>query len=120
MAILADYNHQNSQIDITARQLIDQVRAKRLDGLGLDAFFIQYDLSSEEGIALMCLAEAMLHVPDKNNMDALIQDKLTDVAWQKGQSESLLVNAASWGLILTGKLYTEGNPVIMCAMWLNL
>jgi RHH-type proline utilization regulon transcriptional repressor/proline dehydrogenase/delta 1-pyrroline-5-carboxylate dehydrogenase len=106
------YEQQNN-IQSVAENLVKAVREKRLGGLGLDAFFIQYDLSSEEGIALMCLAEAMLRIPDKSNMDALIKDKLTNLNWQNytTNSESWFVNAATWGLVLTGKLY-DGQPDI--------
>ncbi len=66
----------------------------------------QYDLSSEEGILLMCVAEALLRIPDKATTDKLIRDKLGDANWRKhlGHSESLLVNASTWGLMLTGRL----------------
>ena len=66
----------------------------------------QYDLSSEEGVLLMCVAEALLRIPDKTTTDKLIRDKLGDANWRKhlGRSESLLVNASTWGLMLTGQL----------------
>ncbi|MEE3003771.1 MAG: bifunctional proline dehydrogenase/L-glutamate gamma-semialdehyde dehydrogenase PutA [Pseudomonadota bacterium] len=100
---------QRSSIHEVAEKLIRGVRETRLGGIGLDAFFIQYDMSSEEGIALMCLAEAMLRIPDKGNMDAIIKDKLTNLNWQdySSNSESWLVNAATWGLVLTGKIYDK-------------
>ena len=113
VAHLLGYIRQVSQADIekTARMYIERVRKQRLGGVGLDAFFIQYDLSSEEGIALMCLAEAMLRIPDKQNMDALIKDKLLNLQWyeHKRSSESWLVNAATWGLVVTDKLYGGAN-----------
>jgi len=73
-----------------------------------------YALSSEEGVALMCLAEALLRIPDAATRDALIRDKIGRGDWQQhvGQSGSLFVNAASWGLLLTGKLvatHSEGQ-----------
>lgn len=73
---------------------------------GLDAFLQEYSLSSEEGIALMCLAEALLRVPDKATVDELIRDKLSHPQWgtKLGQSESFLVNASTWALMLTGKV----------------
>ena len=66
----------------------------------------EFALSSQEGVALMCLAEALLRIPDAATRDALIRDKIGDANWQQhlGQSSSLFVNAASWGLLLTGKL----------------
>ena len=67
----------NDEIITKATKIVEAVRSKRLATMGLDAFFIQYDLSSAEGIALMCLAEAMLRVPDNSNIDTLIKDKLS-------------------------------------------
>lgn len=94
------------RITETARQLVQKVRDKRLSGGGLDAFLYEYDLSSTEGIALMCLAEALLRIPDKKTMDDLLRDKITSADWisHVGQSDSLFVNAATWGLVLTGKI----------------
>jgi RHH-type proline utilization regulon transcriptional repressor/proline dehydrogenase/delta 1-pyrroline-5-carboxylate dehydrogenase len=66
----------------------------------------EFALSSQEGVALMCLAEALLRIPDAATRDALIRDKISHGNWQQhlGQSPSLFVNAATWGLLLTGKL----------------
>lgn len=90
----------------TAKELIQKIRAKRLSTGGLDAFLYEYDLSSQEGIALMCLAEALLRIPDKTTVDALLEDKISGVDWAShvGQSRSFFVNASTWGLLLTGKL----------------
>lgn len=91
-----------------ARRLVEQVRAKRIGKGGLDAFLYQYDLSNEEGIALMCMAEALLRIPDKNTADKLIRDKVLSADWSThaGKSDSMFVNAATWGLMLTGKVYS--------------
>lgn len=96
-----------------ATKFVEAVREKRLVTMGLDAFFMQYDLSSEEGIALMCLAEAMLRVPDSSNMDSLIKDKLTNLGWKEHtkKSSSWLVTAATWGLVATDKLYSGNNTL---------
>ncbi len=100
-----------------AEHLVENVRKSRLGGGGLDAFLIQYDLSSEEGVALMCLAEALLRVPDKLTIDRLIKDKVSSGNWgaYRGQSESSFVNAATWGLMLTGKLLkqNETKPTLL-------
>ena len=98
-----------AKISDTARQLVTEIRKRRLERGGLDAFLYEYDLSSAEGIALMCLAEALLRIPDKETIDKLLSDKLTDANWAShlGQSESLFVNAATWGLLLTGKIYHQ-------------
>ncbi len=73
---------------------------------GLDAFLQEYDLSSEEGVVLMCLAEALLRIPDAETADRLIREKLSTGHWDEhlGKSESILVNASTWGLMLTGRL----------------
>jgi RHH-type proline utilization regulon transcriptional repressor/proline dehydrogenase/delta 1-pyrroline-5-carboxylate dehydrogenase len=95
------------RIKTTAYGLVEKVRAKRLSSTGLDAFLHQYDLSTEEGIALMCIAEALLRIPDKETADRLIQDKVAMANWQEhaGRSHSMFVNAATWGLMLTGRFY---------------
>lgn len=71
----------------------------------------EFSLSSQEGVALMCLAEALLRVPDKGTRDALIRDKISTGNWQPhlGQSQSVFVNAATWGLMLTGRLVATHN-----------
>jgi len=71
----------------------------------------EFSLSSHEGVALMCLAEALLRIPDKATRDALIRDKISRGEWQThlGNSPSLFVNAATWGLMLTGKLVSTHN-----------
>src|SRR5690606_32400144 len=87
-----------------ARALVESIRRKRSEGL--DAFLVEYDLSSTEGIVLMCLAEALLRIPDDETADKLIAEKLGDADWQAhiGASASLFVNASTWALMLTGKL----------------
>lgn len=99
-----------THIQEVAEKLVISVRKQRLGKGGLDAFMYQYDLSSDEGIALMCLAESMLRVNDTHTLDRLIRDKITSADWDshRGQSESSFVNAASWALMLTGKIL---NPV---------
>lgn len=83
----------------------DRARASGRAGL-VQGLLQEFALSSQEGVALMCLAEALLRIPDAATRDALIRDKIGDGDWQShlGQSTSLFVNAASWGLLLTGKL----------------
>ena len=89
-----------------ARALVGHIRgAERRRGL-MEAFLSEYGLSNDEGVALMCLAEAMLRVPDTHTLDALIQDKIGPANWRRhlGQSESSFVNASSWGLMLAGSI----------------
>lgn len=95
-----------------AMGLVKNLRDQRLSEGGMDAFLVEYDLSSEEGIALMCLAEALLRIPDNKTIDALIRDKLTQGDWgaHYGKSNSLFVNAATWGLMLTGKVMWGRTP----------
>ncbi|WP_425599895.1 bifunctional proline dehydrogenase/L-glutamate gamma-semialdehyde dehydrogenase PutA [Rhodanobacter glycinis] len=89
-----------------AAALVSRVRARAKDQSVVESFMRQYDLSSEEGVLLMCVAEALLRIPDTTTADKLIHDKLGDADWRKhlGRSESLLVNASTWGLLLTGRL----------------
>ncbi|MEJ8567514.1 bifunctional proline dehydrogenase/L-glutamate gamma-semialdehyde dehydrogenase PutA [Elongatibacter sediminis] len=90
----------------TAEALVQQVR-DRVDDQGvMEAFMVEYDLSSEEGVVLMCLAEALLRIPDDDTAEKLIADKLSDADWEShiGRSSSILVNASTWGLMLTGRL----------------
>ncbi|WP_434063405.1 bifunctional proline dehydrogenase/L-glutamate gamma-semialdehyde dehydrogenase PutA [Lysobacter soyae] len=93
-------------IAATAADLVRRVRARASDQSTVEAFMRQYDLGSEEGVLLMCVAEALLRIPDQGTADALIRDKLGEANWRRhlGQSDSILVNASTWGLMLTGKL----------------
>src|SRR5881227_3659463 len=94
------------RIAATARWLVDTVRRERLGKGGLDAFLHEYALSSPEGVALMCLAEALLRIPDAETVDKLIRDKIAAADWHShlGHSGSLFVNASTWALMLTGRL----------------
>jgi RHH-type proline utilization regulon transcriptional repressor/proline dehydrogenase/delta 1-pyrroline-5-carboxylate dehydrogenase len=94
------------EIRETASELVLAVRRNRAKEGGLDAFLKQYDLSSEEGVLLMCIAEALLRIPDAETADRLIADKVTSARWKDhlGESDSLFVNASTWGLMLTGQL----------------
>lgn len=94
------------RVEQCARMLVSKVRAQHRDADAAHAFLREYDLSSQEGVVLMCLAEALLRIPDAHTADRFIQDKLGGGAWEThlGHSSSLLVNASTWGLLLTGKL----------------
>ena len=89
-----------------ALQLVHAVRSTRASGGGLDALLREYHLASREGVVLMCLAEALLRIPDAPTADRLIADKISAGDWAEhlGDSDSLLVNASTWGLMLTGRL----------------
>ena len=88
-----------------AEKLRNQKSAGGRQGL-VQGLLQEFSLSSQEGVALMCLAEALLRIPDKATRDALIRDKISNGNWSQhlGQSPSMFVNAASWGLLITGKL----------------
>ncbi|HLX52328.1 MAG TPA: proline dehydrogenase family protein, partial [Aquella sp.] len=95
----------NVQVTNLARRLITSVRNTRIKGRGIDAIMQEFKLSSEEGIALMCLAESMLRIPDKETQDKLIQDKIAKGNWaDHTKTDNIFVNATSWGLLITGKL----------------
>ncbi|UYK82689.1 bifunctional proline dehydrogenase/L-glutamate gamma-semialdehyde dehydrogenase PutA [Xanthomonas sacchari] len=95
-----------ARVQALAADLVTRVRARAQDQGAIEAFMRQYDLGSEEGVLLMCVAEALLRIPDQDTADKLIRDKLGDADWKKhmGESDSILVNASTWGLMLTGKL----------------
>ena len=102
---------QQARVQATAAGLVEKVRIRAADPGLVEAFMREYDLSSEEGVLLMCVAEALLRVPDQATADKLIRDKLGDANWDShlGQSTSLLVNASTWGLMLTGKIVGLGE-----------
>ncbi len=89
-----------------ARDLVGRLRAAQQGKGGVDALLNEFSLSTEEGVVLMCLAEALLRVPDAHTADALIRDKLQGGNWSShlGQSESIFVNASAWALLFTGKM----------------
>ncbi|WP_121067177.1 bifunctional proline dehydrogenase/L-glutamate gamma-semialdehyde dehydrogenase PutA [Chachezhania antarctica] len=88
--------------------LVRSIRSHSAPGL-METFLAEYGLSTEEGVALMCLAEALLRVPDADTIDALIEDKIAPSDWGKhlGHSTSVLVNASTWALMLTGKVLDD-------------
>src|SRR5450631_4255433 len=97
----------------TAVALVDGARARRDERPFLDAFLQEFGLSNQEGIALMCIAEALLRIPDDATADRLIAEQLATGDWSahSGKSESLFVNASTWGLMLTGGIL-ELDPTI--------
>ncbi|WP_105607327.1 trifunctional transcriptional regulator/proline dehydrogenase/L-glutamate gamma-semialdehyde dehydrogenase [Cronobacter sakazakii] len=93
-----------------AEKLRNQKTASGRAGM-VQSLLQEFSLSSQEGVALMCLAEALLRIPDKATRDALIRDKISNGNWQShiGRSPSLFVNAATWGLLFTGRLVSTHN-----------
>ncbi|MTI00753.1 bifunctional proline dehydrogenase/L-glutamate gamma-semialdehyde dehydrogenase PutA [Roseibium sp. RKSG952] len=104
-------------ISDAAAQLVRDIRSSTSPGL-MEVFLAEYGLSTDEGVALMCLAEALLRVPDADTIDALIEDKIAPSDWGKhlGHSSSSLVNASTWALMLTGKVLDEGKTSPVSAL----
>ncbi|MEY4984221.1 MAG: hypothetical protein RIR62_2487, partial [Pseudomonadota bacterium] len=100
-----------ARIAAAGADLVARIRDSAKPGL-MEVFLAEYGLSTDEGIALMCLAEALLRVPDAETMDALIEDKIAPSDWGRhlGKSASSLVNASTWALMLTGKVLDDREP----------
>ena len=105
------------RIAARAADLVTRIRASAKPGL-MEIFLAEYGLSTDEGVALMCLAEALLRVPDAPTMDALIEDKIAPSDWGRhlGQSASPLVNASTWALMLTGRVLDDTRPGMASAL----
>jgi len=101
-----------ARIVADAARLVSDIRSSARPGL-MESFLAEYGLNTEEGVALMCLAEALLRVPDADTMDALIEDKIAPSNWgtHLGHSASSLVNASTWGLMLTGKVLATARAM---------
>ena len=109
---LADLGPQDrARICEQAAQLVQQIRQESSPSL-MEVFLAEYGLSTNEGVALMCLAEALLRVPDAETIDALIEDKIAPSNWSRhiGHSSSPLVNASTWALMFTGKVLQPDAP----------
>jgi RHH-type proline utilization regulon transcriptional repressor/proline dehydrogenase/delta 1-pyrroline-5-carboxylate dehydrogenase len=104
-----------------ATRLVEALREKTPSG-GVEGLIHEYALSSQEGVALMCLAEALLRIPDDDTRDALIRDKIGGGDWRAhlGNSPSLFVNAATWGLMLTGRLTATSSEQGLSAALVRL
>ncbi|UTV30779.1 bifunctional proline dehydrogenase/L-glutamate gamma-semialdehyde dehydrogenase PutA [Photobacterium atrarenae] len=115
---MAEPTEQERQFtEAQASTLIERVRADQNAIQMIDALLLEYSLDTKEGILLMCLAEALMRIPDTATADALIRDKLSVADWKSHlkSSDSLFVNASTWGLMLTGKVVTmdakeDGTP----------
>ena len=99
------------EITAKAAGLVRDIRGTTSPGL-MEVFLAEYGLSTDEGVALMCLAEALLRVPDAETMDALIEDKIAPSDWGRhlGHSTSTMVNASTWALMLTGRVLDDEQP----------
>ena len=102
---------ERQRIEAVATRLVEAARAGRHEGGGVDSFLHEYGLSSEEGVLLLCLAEALLRIPDAATADRLIAGTIGTGDWARhlGHSESVLVNASTWGLMLTGHMVDWGE-----------
>lgn len=112
LCLLAEADQEtHDRTENRARLLIDNIRSQGDVAHAVDKLLQEYSLDNEEGVILMCLAEALMRIPDTETADALIRDKLSEAEWNEhlGQSESLLVNASTWGLMLTGKVIAIAN-----------
>ncbi len=111
IALASPSESEISEITEDTIELIKTVRMETGNRDTIESFLHQYSLDTEEGVVLMCLAEALLRIPDANSANDLIKDKLSSADWSGylGKSDSWLVNASSWGLVLTGKFVTLDN-----------
>ena len=102
---------ERAEISAHAAQLVRDIRGTSAPGM-MEVFLAEYGLSTDEGVALMCLAEALLRVPDADTIDALIEDKIAPSDWGRhmGHSTSSLVNASTWALMLTGRVLDDDRP----------
>ncbi len=100
-----------AKVESLARRLVSRLRAERGHAFGVEALMKEFSLSTPEGVALMCLAESLLRIPDSETRDRLIRDKLSQGDWRShlGASPSWFVNASAWGLLITGKLVTTSS-----------
>ncbi len=109
---------EEKSISDNAQSIIELCRKNKNDRTKLDAFLNEYGLDNKEGVALMCLAESVLRIPDKNTRDIIISEKLSSGNWIKhlNKADSIFVNASTWGLLLAGKIVDtplewDKNPI---------
>ncbi len=97
---------EDKEISKNAQKIIELCRKNKVDRTKLDAFLNEYGLDNKEGVALMCLAESVLRIPDKKTRDLIISEKLSEGKWidHLNQADSIFVNASTWGLLLAGKI----------------
>lgn len=109
-------NHLQTSTHTLAKKLVEALRNKQSGG-GVEGLIHEFSLSSQEGVALMCLAEALLRIPDSATRDALIRDKISKGNWRAhlGNAPSLFVNATTWGLMITGKLVSINSETGLSA-----
>ncbi|WP_354624653.1 bifunctional proline dehydrogenase/L-glutamate gamma-semialdehyde dehydrogenase PutA [Psychromonas sp. MME2] len=106
LSVVTEDPFKNAQTKLVAKDIISRVRADKKAIHMIDAVLLEYSLDTQEGIQLMCLAEALMRIPDSATADELIRDKLGSADWQSHlkHSDSIFVNASTWGLLITGKI----------------
>ncbi|MCB1882977.1 MAG: bifunctional proline dehydrogenase/L-glutamate gamma-semialdehyde dehydrogenase PutA [Geminicoccaceae bacterium] len=112
LGLMAGHARMAPRVEARARVVAQKLRESTDTGLGVEAFMHAYSLSSHEGVMLMCLAEALLRIPDVETQDELIKDKLHDAQWQKRVSATngFLMNASAYGLMLSGRVMGWDRP----------
>ena len=125
LSVIKQHESENSlikKITLTAKKIVENVRSENKQTNMIDSFMQQYSLDTEEGVFLMCLAEALIRVPDKATADALIKDKLSRANWQKylKKSNSFFVNASTWGLLISGKILSSSEKQDSFVVWERL
>jgi RHH-type proline utilization regulon transcriptional repressor/proline dehydrogenase/delta 1-pyrroline-5-carboxylate dehydrogenase len=114
LSLASASGEQEASVAVEAGRLVDAVRARNSGGLSIESFLQEFGLSSREGVLLMCIAEALLRIPDSATALKLIRDKISQGDWERhvGRSDSLLINASTWGLMLSGQVIapTEQTP----------
>ncbi len=106
-----------AKVESLAHRLVSRLRAERGSAFGVEALMKEFSLSTPEGVALMCLAESLLRIPDSETRDRLIRDKISHGDWRShaGASPSFFVNASAWGLLITGRLVATSSEHGMTA-----
>ena len=116
LQILNWQDEYSEKVSALATNLVKQVRESRIKGKGVDALMQEFKLSTQEGIALMCLAESLLRIPDSYTQNKLIKDKIKTGDWKSHtKSGNFFVNASSWGLVLTGKMLKSDSDKSLTA-----
>lgn len=110
------------KVEQLATDLITAVREVENEKSGMESLMMHYDLSTEEGVMLMCLAEALLRIPDKETEKLLIRDKLSSADWDKqvAEGESAFVSFVTWGLALSGRILQKRDRGYFKNIWHNL
>ena len=101
-----EYKNRINNIEDRASEIVEVARKSKSSNNPIDNLLQEYQLDTKEGTVLLCLAEALLRIPDKKTIDRLLEDKFTSVDWKQhtGFDKGLFVNASSWAFFLTGNI----------------